>query len=119
VLEVRKAAAAPLLDQMLQGGLAQYEAQTPAERDPYFKEALMFLIQDLHNWLATDKERKKYIETMLSRHVTPELSSTYPFLRSRAIAVWARYADMRFKSGDAMQEVLQQIYGVRTHHTNA
>lgn len=106
-LEVRKAATAPVLTNMLATGLA---ACPPGGGDPLYKEALLYLVQELHEWLATDKVQKGRLEGLLEGHVTPEFASPHAFLRARAIAVWARYCDIRFRRKDLLMTAVRHVY---------
>lgn len=112
VLQIRKAAAMPIIDAMLQGGLQTYAAAADADKDPVFIDAMLHMIVKLHEWLVTDKERKKHVEWLLTTHVAPHLGSPQSYLRARAIQVYVAYSDFKLKDRDHFVAVLGQIYSL-------
>ncbi|RYG43082.1 hypothetical protein EON68_00930 [archaeon] len=112
LLQTRKAAVEPILDVMMRDGLAAYYAAAPEARNPILKEGLMYLIQDLNRWLTECKQRRKFVETMLVTHITPELASPVACLRARACAVWGAYCGARFTDKATITNAVTGVYQV-------
>lgn len=93
--------------------LAEYKQATSTGQnyDWRIKEAILFAVGSLIEEIQPYKQLRQLVEPMLIEHVLPALQNQQPFLRIRALWLYAKFAsDMKFNNDDHLTKVVEFTY---------
>ncbi|KAJ1676368.1 Nonsense-mediated mRNA decay protein 5, partial [Spiromyces aspiralis] len=90
--------------------LTSYNQAAPEARDPYYKDGALNIMATLAAPLSSKRSPiADSLEEFLATHVVPEFSSTYGFLRCRALDAFGRYASREFTNKDLLVTATNRI----------
>ncbi|KAJ2722037.1 Nonsense-mediated mRNA decay protein 5 [Coemansia sp. Benny D115] len=109
----RKKATLNIILNFVNGVLATYSQSAPEARDPRAKDGALAMMGALCGTLCSRKSPVySTLPSFLLTHVVPEFTSTFGFLRARALDTYCRYSSIEFSDPQITRGIFESVLGL-------